>query len=104
MTLFEEDRHGGLGLCLLPKLKYEHFRLTSFSKMHVDLAAQVLSESVSKALSLRGGDSVTETAKFLLKIDKFFDCTNVKNYTAGVHSRKSFQLPYRSADDERLKV
>lgn len=29
------------GLVLLPKLKYEHVHLTSFSKMRVDLAAQV---------------------------------------------------------------
>ena len=29
------------GLSLLPKLKYEHIYLTSFSKMRVDLAAQV---------------------------------------------------------------
>lgn len=30
-----------VGLALLPKLKYEHVYLTSFSKMCVDLAAQV---------------------------------------------------------------
>ena len=29
------------GLALLPKLKFEHVHLTSFSKMRVDLAAQV---------------------------------------------------------------
>lgn len=29
------------GLCLVPKIKYEHVYLTSFSKMRVDLAAQV---------------------------------------------------------------
>ena len=29
------------GLSLVPKLKYEHVFLTSFSKMRVDLAAQV---------------------------------------------------------------
>ena len=29
------------GLSLVPKLKYEHIFLTSFSKMRVDLAAQV---------------------------------------------------------------
>ena len=28
--------------CLVPKLRYEHIRLTSFSKMRVDLAAQVI--------------------------------------------------------------
>jgi len=33
--------HGDTGLTLLPKLKYEHVNLTSFSKMRVDLAAQV---------------------------------------------------------------
>ena len=29
------------GLSLMPKIKYEHVHLTSFSKMRVDLAAQV---------------------------------------------------------------
>ena len=29
------------GLCLVSKLKYEHVYLNSFSKMRVDLAAQV---------------------------------------------------------------
>lgn len=29
------------GLSLVPKIKYEHIYLTSFSKMRVDLAAQV---------------------------------------------------------------
>ena len=29
------------GLALVPKLKYEHIHLTTFSKMRVDLAAQV---------------------------------------------------------------
>ena len=29
------------GLSLVPKIKYEHVYLTSFSKMRVDLAAQV---------------------------------------------------------------
>ena len=33
------------GLSLVPKLKYEHIHLTSFSRMRVDLAAQVLSNS-----------------------------------------------------------
>ena len=29
------------GLCLVSKLTYEHIKLTSFSKMRVDLAVQV---------------------------------------------------------------
>ena len=30
------------GLSMVPKLNYEHLHLTTFSKMRVDLAAQVL--------------------------------------------------------------
>ena len=66
-ALYKRDTEQGAGLCLLPKLKFEHVNLTSFLKMRVDLAAQVsglpyifsiryigplqvLSSSVSKAL------------------------------------------------------
>lgn len=41
MTLYERNRSDS-GLVLCPKLKFEHLNLTSFSKMRVDLAAQVL--------------------------------------------------------------
>ena len=34
------------GLSLVPKLKWEHIHLTSFSKMRVDLAAQVSSDYI----------------------------------------------------------
>lgn len=109
---------------MVPKIKFEHISLTSFSKMRVDLAAQVssvsvfhiimvllelhnlqvFSDSVSKALSLTGGADASETAIFVGMMDKFFDCLNVHNYTSGVHSRKPFQMPYTSASDFRLKV
>ena len=39
--LYELDTKAGKGLRLIPKLKYEHLNLTSFSKMRVDLATQV---------------------------------------------------------------
>ena len=39
--LYENDTAPGMGIRLVPKLKYEHVSLTSFSKMRVDLAAQV---------------------------------------------------------------
>ena len=65
---------------------------------------QVLSESVSKALQLTGGSKVEETAQFVLMMDKFLDSLNVSNFTHGIHSRKPFQLPYRSGSDHRLKV
>ena len=99
------------GLALLPKLKYEHIYLTSFSKMRVDLAAQVhhtqtlylkksthcitiqvLSESVSKALELTKGSCAEETAKFVDYMDKFFDALNVSNFNAGKKKRKPLSL------------
>ena len=37
-------------------------------------------------------------------MDKFFDCLNVTNLVNGRYKRKSFQDPYTSKDDFRLKV
>lgn len=65
---------------------------------------QVLSESVSKALMLIGGEEAQETAKFVGMFDKFFDCLNVNSFVKGKHSRKSFQNTYRSPKDFCLKV
>ena len=65
---------------------------------------QLLSETVSKALRLSGDPAVQETAKFVSMFDKFFDALNVSNYNSGVKKMKTFQQPYRSADDFRLKV
>ena len=41
VDLYHQDTAKPTGLRLVPKLKYEHVNLTSFSKMRVDLAAQV---------------------------------------------------------------
>ena len=109
------------GLSLVPKIKYEHVYLTNFSKMRVDLAAQVsccvyavhlitmacfqvLSESVSKALYFCGDENAYETAYFIDKMDKFFDVLNVSSFCEGKRKRKVFRDPIRSPDDFRLKV
>ena len=74
-----------VGLSLVPKLKYEHVHLTSFSKMCVDLAPQVstvmhsccnnnifltLLGSQAKALELTGGPECKETCRFVDMFDK----------------------------------
>ncbi len=82
-------------MCVLAPYKYTFTWL---------LSGQVLSESVSKALELTGGEEASETARFIGMVDKFFDAVNVHNYTHGVHSRKTFQMPYTSGKDVRLKV
>ena len=63
-----------------------------------------MSSTVSKALLFSKKSEVFETAYFIEKIDKFFDCLNVRNFTEGKHTRKPYKQPYRKADDERLKV
>ena len=67
---------------------------------------QVLSDTVSKALYIKGKTDpiAKETAKFVEYFDKFFDSLNVSNYVNGKYERKVFQDPYRSGSDFRLKV
>ena len=72
--------------------------------MKLNVTTQVLSETVAKAIRLIGGKAAFETAYFLEKMDKFFDCLNVSLYTAGKRHRKPFQQPYRSSEDFRLLV
>lgn len=66
----------------------------------------MLSNTVSNALEQFGDESVTETARFVGMIDKFFDALNVHNYHHGYHANKKFQEPYEKRDKEdfRLKV
>uniref|UniRef100_A0A1X7VIT5 Transposable element P transposase-like GTP-binding insertion domain-containing protein n=1 Tax=Amphimedon queenslandica TaxID=400682 RepID=A0A1X7VIT5_AMPQE len=71
------------------KLKYEHVHLNSYSKMRVDLASQVLSETVSCALK---EDGHAELAKFVEYFDHFFDCLNVSSISAGKHKLKSIAI------------
>lgn len=122
MDFYEQDTSREMGVQYVPKLKFEHINLTSYSKMRVDLAAQVcfkcsvycmynnciilqvLSESVGKALEQTRGNEVSETVKFVLNMDKFFDCLNVNDYTTGHFKKKDYRNPYTSTDDFRLKV
>ena len=46
-SLYEKDTRKATGLAMIPELKYEHIKLTSFSKMRVDLATQVSSVDTS---------------------------------------------------------
>lgn len=63
-----------------------------------------MSESVSQALFLTGGKEAFETAYFIGKIDRLFDCLNVTSICEGKKKRKVFQNPYQSTSDFRVKV
>ena len=98
--LFYSDQE--FALHTLPKLTLDHIVLTSFSKMKVKLAVQVLSKSVAIALRETAKEDVTGTAEFCEMMNGFFDCTNVRSLTEHARKKNAFIKPYESAEDERL--
>ena len=97
---FYEDRE--CGLHLLPKLTYEHIKLTSYSVMNVRLAAQVLSSTVGNVLQYFGPPEAAGTAKFCTIMDEFFDIVNIKNVQDHEDKLKPSLAPFESCDDPRL--
>ena len=89
------------GLKLLPGLTYEHINLNAYSVMQVNLAAQVLSASVSSVLRAFGPPEAAGTARLCEMVDQFFDCLNVRSLTEHQRKRKPFLAPYRSVQDGR---
>ena len=51
-----------------------------------------------------GGPETEETDKFILLMNRFFDCLNVRALQEGDHKRNPDLTPYRSATDSRFKV
>ena len=76
----------------MPKIRAEHVNLTNFSRMRVDLAAQVsnvllrlnfnffkvLSESVASEMEFYDIPEAQETIRFIRIFDHAFDCLNVR--------------------------
>ena len=92
-----------LGLHQLPKLTIEHIHLTSYAKMRVNLAVQILSKSMAEALRRSMPlDEVSETATFCQLMNDFFDCCNARS--PHEHHRKLNELlaPYEKCDDQRF--
>lgn len=85
------------------KLTNEHISLTSHSMMNVRLAAQVLSRSVGLVIQNYGGDESSETAKFILLMDRFFDCLNTRSLDEHIVTSKPDLAPYKKDDDARFE-
>ena len=100
VDLYESDRTSLIRK--MPKLTNEHIHLNPYSKMRVNLAAQVMSETVGKIMASYGAPASSETAKFILMIDKFFDCCNTRSLEEGAQKRKPFLAPFVSENDERF--
>ena len=70
--------------------------------MNVKLAAQVLSSTVSKTLTLYGPPEAACTAKFFLLMDSFFDIMNIRNIQSHEFERKPFLDPFTTVNDNRF--
>ncbi|KAK3911955.1 Transposable element P transposase [Frankliniella fusca] len=89
-----------------------HVRLTSFSVMKVSYAAQVMSNTLSKAIR-EEGDKAKEEKKeyppyqaattFMKKTNDLFDSMNGHNITSGSRYRNDNLKPYSSKSDPRFK-
>ena len=87
---------------LCPKLTRQHVDLTAFSAMKVNLAAQVFSKTVGLALSYAYGDMVSESAQFVLHMNRWFDLMNTKSLYECVQKRNDDLSPFADPTDERL--
>ena len=98
--LFYEDR--STGLHILPKLTYDHIKLTPYSIMNVKLAAQVLSSTVSRILSQYGPPEASGTARFCMIMDTFFDIMNIRDIHSHESQCKPSLVPFTSISDPRF--
>lgn len=99
-NIYKEDQERQLKL--MPKLTAEHIYLTPHSKMRVKLAAQVMSDTVSKVMTQFGPQEASETAKLIGLVDRFFDCMNVRSKKEGHYKRKPDLLPFTDPGDARF--
>ena len=77
-------------------------QMTSYSKMNVRLAAQVLSSTISQVLLAYGPPEAAETARFCSLMDCFFDITNIRNMQSHEFERKPMLAPFTSVNDPRF--
>ena len=88
-------------LKVLPRLTFDHINLNAYSKMCVNLAAQVLSASMAAVLRSFGPPEAEGTAKYWEMVDGFFNCLNVRSTTEHQRKRKPFLAPYHDSQDSR---
>lgn len=97
---FYDDYNNGVHF--LTKITYDHIHLTSYSKMNVKLAAQVLSDTMTKLLSQYGPKEAVAIAKLCGIMDSFFDIVNIRNTEEHIHKRKPNLMSISSPNDIRL--
>lgn len=88
----------------LPKIRDEHLNLTAYSRMRVNLAAQVMSASVANLMMVDSPPECSETATYILLVNKFFDCMNCRSRREGHFKRNDNLLPYENTTDPRFDM
>ena len=73
-------------LKVLPRMTFDHINLNAYSKMRVNLAAQVLSASMAAVLRSFGPPEAEGTAKYCEMVER---------------KRKPFLAPYHDSQDSR---
>ena len=100
LQIFNEDMENSLKL--LPSTKSDHVQLRPNSVMRVNLAAQVLSSTMSAMLENFGPLNAIETAKFCKMMNIFFHCLNVRSLEEYMKKRKPNLAPYQDINDPRF--
>ena len=72
--------------------------ITSYSVIRINVAAQVLRETVANVLNNFGPEEAAGTRKFCLMIDKLFNCLTVGNTKEYITNRKPFLKPSEPID------
>ena len=101
IQLYNDDLENGLKL--LPRITSDHIRLTSYSVMRVNLAAQILSSTVSSVLQNFSSPGSSCTSKYCQMFDQFFDCLNVRSLEEYKMKRKLMLAPYTDIGDARFQ-
>ena len=63
-----------------------------------------MSKTVADLFEYYGDASTTETKRFVMTFDKFFDCLNVRDLHQWVKKLKPDLKPYRKVTDARFEV
>ena len=71
--------------------------------MRVNLAAQVLSSTMSFVLNQFGPPEASATAEYCKMIDQFFDCLNVRSLDEHLRKRKLLLAAFTSIEDNRFQ-
>ena len=101
IQIYHEDQENGLKI--LPIITSDHVKLTPYSVMRVNLAAQVLSSTMSSVLTQFGPSEASATAEYCKMIDQFFDCLNVRSLDEHLRKRKPLLAPFISIEDNRFQ-